>query len=114
MWRFKSLVCLIFCCACFLLSLPCVSSSGQYVFDIMDTYGGGLGVMWVAIFETAVLMWIYGVKRFADDITFMLNYNVNIFWTFCWSITPLILTAIFIIAAALWTSPTYGGTSPED
>ena len=60
-----------------IFSLPCVSSSGQYVFDIMDTYGGGLGVLWVAIFETAVIMWIYGVGRFADDLTFMLNYKVS-------------------------------------
>ena len=78
----------------------------------MDTYGGGLGVMWVAIFETAVLMWIYGVSRFADDLTFMLKYKVNIFWKFCWSITPIILTAIFVIACFHWTVPAYGA-SPD-
>ena len=57
-------------------SIPCVSVSGQYVFDLMDTYGGGLGVLWVAIFESAVIMWIYGVNRFADDLGFMLNHKV--------------------------------------
>ena len=50
--------------------------SGQYVFDLMDTYGGGLGVLWVAIFESAVIMWVYGVNRFADDLGFMLNHKV--------------------------------------
>ena len=62
-------------------SIPCVSVSGQYVFDLMDTYGGGLGVLWVAIFESTVIMWVYGVGRFADDLGFMLNHKVckNIF-----------------------------------
>jgi len=46
----------------------------------MDTYGGGLGVLWLAIFETVVISWIYGVKRFADDIGFMLNTKINIYW----------------------------------
>ena len=47
----------------------------------MDTYGGGLGVVWVAIFETVAVMWIYGVNRFADDLKFMLNTNTNIVQT---------------------------------
>ena len=73
----------------------------------MDTYGGGLGVIWVAIFETMVIMWIYGVGRFADDLNFMLNYKINILIKICWSITPILLTAIFAIACWFWTPPTY-------
>jgi hypothetical protein len=46
----------------------------------MDTYGGGLGVLWLAIFETVVISWIYGVQRFADDMGFMLNTKINIYW----------------------------------
>lgn len=30
------------------------------------------------------------------------------YWKICWSITPVILTAIFVLAAVDWTSPTYG------
>ena len=77
----------------------------------MDTYGGGLGVVWVAIFETVAVMWIYGVNRFADDLKFMLNTNTNIFWKVTWSITPVILAVIFGLACWFWTAPvyTYGG-----
>ena len=46
----------------------------------MDTYGGGLGVLWLAIFETICLMWIYGVNRFSDDIGFMLKTKINWYW----------------------------------
>ena len=67
----------------FSCSIPCVSYSGLYVFDLMDTYGGGLGVLWVAIFETVVLMWIYGVSRFSDDLGFMLKHKVSKIKTIC-------------------------------
>jgi SNF family Na+-dependent transporter len=50
------------CCICYLLGLPCVSSSGQYILDLMDTYGAGFAVLWVAIWEMIGLMWIYGVR----------------------------------------------------
>lgn len=73
----------------------------------MDTYGGGLGVLWVAIFETLVIMWIYGVGRFASDLKFMLNHNVNFLIKIFWAITPLLLTAIFAIACWFWTPPTF-------
>ena len=76
----------------------------------MDTYGGGLGVLWVAIFETMVIMWIYGVGRFSDDLRFMLDYKVNILIKICWSITPIILTVIFGIACWFWKHPTYKDT----
>ena len=46
----------------------------------MDTYGGGLGVLWLAIFEGIAVMYIYGVERFADDIGFMLKTKINWYW----------------------------------
>ena len=39
------------CLACFLLGLPCVSNSGQYVLDLMDTYGAGFAVLWTGFWE---------------------------------------------------------------
>ena len=75
----------------------------------MDTYGGGLGVLWIAIFETIAIMWIYGARRFSSDLKFMLNHNVNYFIIF-WIFIPIILVAIFIIACVNWEKPTYEGT----
>ncbi len=54
-------------------------------------------------------MWIYGVGRFSSDLKFMLETNVSWYWKFCWSITPVILTAIFVLAAVDWKTPSYGG-----
>lgn len=73
MRKHKAKATLMVCIMCFLISIPCFSHSGQYIVDLMDTYGGGLSVMFVAIFETMVLMWIYGVGRFSSDLKFMLE-----------------------------------------
>ena len=61
-------------------SLPVCTYSGQFVFDLMDTYGGGIAVFWVAIFETFVIMWVYGVQEFANDISFMVNATIGWYW----------------------------------
>ena len=61
------------CCVCFLLGLPCVSFSGGYILDLMDTYGSGFAVLWVAIWEMIGLMWIYGVQNVANDFKLMLG-----------------------------------------
>ena len=73
-WSFCSYFASIF------FSLPCVTPSGIYVFDIMDTYGGGVAVLWVSIFETIAVMWIYGVQNFADDLDFMLKTKISWYW----------------------------------
>lgn len=33
---------------------------GQYVFDLMDTYGGGFTVLVIGACEMIGIMWIYG------------------------------------------------------
>ena len=73
----------------------------------MDTYGGGMGVLWVAIFEMAAIMWIYGVGRFASDLKFMLERNVSWYWKITWSIAPVILLVIFALSVYAWKTPNY-------
>jgi SNF family Na+-dependent transporter len=68
------------CCICYLLGLPCVSGSGQYVLDLMDTYGAGFAVLWVAIWEMIGLMWIYGVRNVCNDFKLMLGSPPSWFW----------------------------------
>ena len=61
------------CLVCFLLGLPCGSSNGQYVLNLMDTYGAGFGVLWVALWEVIAIMWIYGAWNFSKDIKLMIG-----------------------------------------
>jgi len=105
------------------MSLPCVSYSGAFVFQIMDDYGGGMSVMWIAIFEMFFIMWIYGSQNFARDINWMLNSQPNgcfsylrhYFMIVLWRIIPFALCLILGVALWVWEQPTAGNclTSPE-
>jgi len=121
--RFKSWLVFLLCSSCFLMSLPCVSYSGAYVFQIMDDYGGGMSVMWIAIFEMFFIMWIYGSQNFARDINWMLNSQPNgcfsylrhYFMVVLWRLIPFALCLILGVALYVWEQPTQGNcdTSPE-
>lgn len=93
----------------FLLGIPCITQKGQYVLDIMDTYGASISVMIIAVFEMIVIMWVYGVKRFCKDVKSMLGFEPNIYFKVCWAIIcPLLLMAIFLAQSYNWTKPSYG------
>lgn len=70
---------------------------GQYIFSLMNTFGAGIGVLLIAIFELVALHWVYGVRRFSDDVKFMTGYNPSMFWKVCWVfIAPVALTVRII------------------
>jgi solute carrier family 6 amino acid transporter-like protein 5/7/9/14 len=101
------------CIACFLLGLPCASSSGQYILDLMDTYGAGFAVLWIGIWELIGLMWIYGFKNVSKDIALMIGHEPCWFWKLCWGlISPIVLVVIFIIAVVGWEDPMYSQVIP--
>lgn len=101
------------CCICYLLGLPCVSSSGQYILDLMDTYGSGFAVLWVAIWEMIGLMWIYGVKNVCNDFKLMLGSPPSWFWKICWAgISPIFLIVIFLASVSNYEEHKYAGVVP--
>ena len=48
--------------------ISCASFS-RYVLNLMDTYGAGFAVIWIALWEVICLMWIYGVCNFSKVTT---------------------------------------------
>ena len=48
---------------------------GNYVLTLMDVYGGGIAVLFIAITECIFLIWVYGKIRFTD--TFKSNVCTN-------------------------------------
>jgi len=104
----KVKVTFVACAACFLLGLPCVSNSGQYVLDLMDTYGAGFAVTWIGIWELVGLMWIYGFKNVSKDISLMLGSEPGYYWKICWAlISPIFLMVIFLAAVITWKEHKY-------
>ncbi|XP_021003201.2 sodium- and chloride-dependent glycine transporter 2 [Parasteatoda tepidariorum] len=106
----KSLINLFFCIILFILGLPCVTEGGQYVFNLMDTYGGGFAGICVAMCEIIALMWIYGADRFSEDLHFMLGFKPGIYWRICWKyISPFVLLFIVIYSMCTHKLIEYGG-----
>jgi len=94
---------------CFLLGLPCVTQLGQYMPDLMNTYGASLSVMIIAVVEMVAFMWGYGVNNFCRDIKHMLGFTPGWYFKICWVlISSLFLVAIFIAACSEWQLLSYG------
>jgi len=97
------------CFICFLLGLPCITQSGQYVLDLMDTYGASISVMVIAVAEMIAIMWGYGVNNFCKDLQSMLGFYPGLYFKVCWVIiSPLLLMVILVAAIIDWTKPSYG------
>ena len=64
----------------FLLGLPCLSECGQFVLDLMDTYGAGMSIIIIAMFGLIAIMWLYGVWSYCRDTKAMLGFSPS--WYF--------------------------------
>ncbi|CAL1291877.1 unnamed protein product [Larinioides sclopetarius] len=89
------------CLLCFFLSLVFSQGGGNYVFTLFDNYSGNFPLLIVAFFECIAISYIYGLKRFSDDIELMTGQRPNCYWLFCWKyVAPAamltILTASFV------------------
>lgn len=51
--------------------------------DLIVTYLGGAYV--------AIVMWLYGLKKFCTDIQFWLGFRPTRFWTISWALLPVAL-----------------------
>jgi len=103
------------CFICFLLGLPCITQSGQYVLDLMDTYGASISVMIIAVAEMVAIMWGYGANNFCKDLQAMLGFYPGLYFKVCWVIiSPLLLVVILVAALIDWTKPTYGSKPYPD
>ncbi|XP_035439849.1 uncharacterized protein LOC118269047 isoform X3 [Spodoptera frugiperda] len=79
----------LLCCLGLALSLPLLAivTSWHRRFtlgiDLVDTYLGGAYV--------AIVMWLYGLKKFCTDIQFLLGFRPTRFWTISWALLPAAL-----------------------
>ncbi|GFT10673.1 sodium-dependent neutral amino acid transporter B(0)AT2 [Nephila pilipes] len=89
------------CLVCFFLSLIFSQGGGNYVFTLFDNYSGNFPLLIVALFECIAISYVYGLRRFSDDIELMTGHRPNCYWLFCWKyVAPAamitILTASFV------------------
>ncbi|KAM6932138.1 sodium- and chloride-dependent GABA transporter 2-like [Lycodopsis pacificus] len=88
---------LLFCLTCFFSQLVMVTEGGMYVFQIFDFFACNGGcILFLCVFETVALAWIFGAERLLSIIKDMTGVHANPFFKICWLyLTPLVLLVSF-------------------
>lgn len=106
--KYKSYMCVGFGIVLYFCALPCVTPAGDYIVSLMDHYGADFSVLFVATCECIAVMWVYGVRRFMNDCSYMLGHPPRpmIFWAVCWAFcSPVLIGLLFIYRMAAYNPP---------
>ncbi|KAL3992060.1 COPII coat assembly protein SEC16 [Sarotherodon galilaeus] len=89
---------LLFCLICFFSQLIMVTEGGMFVFQLFDYYAcNGFCILFLCVFETLALGWIFGVGKLYDIIKDTTGTGANYFFKLCWLyLTPLVSLGSFI------------------
>lgn len=82
----REVLVLIVCFITFLLSLPNLCPGGIFYFTILDFFSAGVSVFYIAFFETAAIVWIYGAQRLANNVAQMNGERPSKLIKLCWYI----------------------------
>ncbi|XP_058443694.1 sodium-dependent neutral amino acid transporter B(0)AT3 isoform X2 [Malaya genurostris] len=85
------------CLSCCILSMCFANGAGSYIFQLMDSFAGNYSLLIIAFFECIGVSYIYGIKRFADDIELMTGSRPGLYWMLCWKyISPIAMITILV------------------
>ncbi|KAG8512348.1 Sodium-dependent neutral amino acid transporter B(0)AT3, partial [Galemys pyrenaicus] len=104
------------CLGCFLLATCFTLQSGSYWLEVFDSYGAPLNLIIFAFMEVVGVVYVYGVKRFCDDVAWMTGRRPGLYWQLTWkAISPLLLLAILVayIGLLVRTPPGYRAWNPQ-
>ncbi|XP_074660842.1 sodium- and chloride-dependent glycine transporter 1-like isoform X2 [Tubulanus polymorphus] len=94
----------------FLLGIPMICKGGIYLLNLVDYSVGGFPLLFIGFLECAAINWLYGFKRFAEDIKLMLGNKPNIYWKACW----LVLTPVTVLVTIAFNCFQYKPPSLDD
>ncbi|RWS06499.1 sodium-dependent neutral amino acid transporter B(0)AT1-like protein, partial [Dinothrombium tinctorium] len=85
------------CLVSFILSLMFAHGAGNYIFALFDNFAGNFPLLIVAFCECIAISYVYGLKRFSDDLELMTGHRPSYYMLFCWRyISPLTMGIILI------------------
>ncbi|KAF5303947.1 hypothetical protein FQA39_LY01732 [Lamprigera yunnana] len=85
------------CLSCCLISMGFAHGAGSYVFVLFDNFSGNFPLLIIALFECIAVSYVYGLKRFADDIEMMTGSRPALYWLLCWKyLSPLAMISILV------------------
>ncbi|XP_036440988.1 sodium- and chloride-dependent GABA transporter 2-like [Colossoma macropomum] len=94
----RELLLLLFCLFCFFSQMVMVTEGGMYVFQLFDYYAcNGSSILFLAVFESLAMGWIYGAEQMCDIIEDMTGSPPSFIFKLCWKyLTPLVSMVSFI------------------
>uniref|UniRef100_A0A3B4DJ42 Transporter n=1 Tax=Pygocentrus nattereri TaxID=42514 RepID=A0A3B4DJ42_PYGNA len=93
----------------FLVGLIMLMEGGMYVFQLFDYYAAsGMCLLFMAIFETVCIAWVYGADHFYDNIEDMIGYRPGPLIKYCWKFfTPFTCISTFAFSLVKYTPLRY-------
>ncbi|XP_041820367.1 sodium- and chloride-dependent GABA transporter 2-like [Chelmon rostratus] len=93
----------------FFMGLIMLMEGGMYVFQLFDYYAAsGMCLLFMAIFETVCIAWVYGANRFYDNIEDMIGYRPGPYIKYCWLFfTPATCIGTFAFSLIKYTPLKY-------
>ncbi|KAK0062226.1 sodium- and chloride-dependent taurine transporter [Biomphalaria pfeifferi] len=103
------------CVVCFLIGLSMVTEGGMYLFQLFDYYSASRIVMVVAVTESLVVAYVYGINRFSDNLVIMFGFQSKTFivifrWTlkiFWCILSPFFTLSVFILGCVRYSEVSY-------
>lgn len=91
----KELLTALICGLGLVLSLVFCHGAGNYIFTLFDNFAGSVPLLIIALSECIAIAYVYGLKRFSDDIEMMTGRRPSLFWLICWKyLAPLAMLGI--------------------
>ncbi|XP_067006264.1 sodium- and chloride-dependent transporter XTRP3 [Anabrus simplex] len=87
------------CFICFLVGLIFCTGAGEYWLKLFDSFAGTIGLVLVAFLETVAVMYVYGHKKFTQDIEDMTGYRPGFYFQITWRLLGPLLMAIILVSS---------------
>ncbi|KAL6073009.1 hypothetical protein STEG23_010735 [Scotinomys teguina] len=104
------------CLVCFLSAICFTLQSGNYWLEIFDSFAASLNLIIFAFMEVVGVIYVYGMKRFCDDIEWMTGRRPNLYWQVTWRVvSPTLLFSIVLSYIVLLSQrpPSYKVWNPQ-
>ncbi|XP_063156001.1 sodium-dependent neutral amino acid transporter B(0)AT3-like [Candoia aspera] len=110
----KEISCGIICFSSFLIGLLFTTRSGSYWLEVFDSYGGSIPLLVISFLEVCSVVFVYGLKRFCDDVEWMTGRPVNFYWKASWQfISPVLMLSVFLSYLSIQRPSIYGAWDPS-
>jgi solute carrier family 6 amino acid/orphan transporter-like 15/16/17/18/20 len=111
----KPVLTAVLCGTACVIGLLFTTRAGQYWVSLFDHFAGSYALMCIAFFEIIAVIYVYGYRRFLNDLEFMTTERPGKYWTITWRfVSPVIMLILFFssIIKSFSHHPVYSAYDP--